>query len=210
MSDWFNCTKCAEHVHSRFLARPDVFFTGCVHEWRVACRVPINLFAIGGRAVRQHFGAYTREQYVDEPYLTALLTERTGLPSLLVSDAVAVHLSFGFQHMADERRVLESYRELARDAALHERLRRDYGARALSRSCPGAAPAALMQGRRQPPPPERPWGSGGLARGGGGGRAGRGRGGGAQVKSTAGLRGGRGSAAGVTQGQKVLQTGRDR
>ena len=135
MSDWFNCSKCAEHVHERFLASPDTFFTGCRHEWNVACRVPINFFAMPGRNVQSFFGSYMREQYVDEPYFTALLTERTGLPSLLVSDAVVVHFSFSFQHMADERSMLERYRQLARDDALHVRLRTKFGSRALSSSC---------------------------------------------------------------------------
>ena len=71
MSDWFNCTKCAEHVHAAFLQQPSRFFTRCVHEWRVAARVPINFFLMPGSAVRTHFAAYTREQFVDEPYFTA-------------------------------------------------------------------------------------------------------------------------------------------
>ena len=153
MSDWFNCSQCAEHVHERFLASPDTFFTGCRHEWNVACRVPINFFAMPGRNVQSHFGSYMHEQYVDEPYFTALLTERTGLPSLLVSDAVVVHFSFSFQHMADERSMLDRYRQLARDDALHVRLRTKFGSRALSSSCPTEAPVHLLQNRRQPSPP---------------------------------------------------------
>ena len=153
MSDWFNCSQCAEHVHERFLASPDTFFTGCRHEWNVACRVPINFFAMPGRNVQSHFGSYMHEQYVDEPYFTALLTERTGLPSLLVSDAVVVHFSFSFQHMADERSMLDRYRQLARDDALHVRLRTKFGNRALSSSCPTEAPVHLLQNRRQPSPP---------------------------------------------------------
>ena len=168
MSDWFNCTHCAEHVHSKFLARPESFFTGCLHEWHTACRVPINFFAMRGDAVRRHFSAYASEQYVDEPYFTSLLTERTRMPSLLVSDVVVVHFSFGFQHMAAERELLERYRRLSRDQALHARLREAYGSRSLSRSCPSAAPSDLLQGRRQRPYPN--------VTGRGAGRGGRGAG----------------------------------
>ena len=151
MSDWFNCTDCAEHVHAKFLARPEAFFTGCLHEWRVPCRVPINLFVMRGAAVREHFGAFTSEQFVDEAYLTALLTERTKVPSLIVSDSVVVHFSFGFQHMANERALLEQYRELSRNQAMHMKLKTAFGSRTLSRSCPDAALATAMPARRQPP-----------------------------------------------------------
>ena len=44
-----------------------------------------------------HFGAYASEHFVDEPYLTALLTQRTGRPSALVTDCVVSHFAFGFQ-----------------------------------------------------------------------------------------------------------------
>ena len=51
-SDWPQCTRCAEHVHEAFLASPESFFTGCMHEWRVPCRTSINFFAMKGAAVR--------------------------------------------------------------------------------------------------------------------------------------------------------------
>ena len=153
LSDWYNCTACAAHVHAAFLARPAAFFTGCLHEWSTPARVPINFFAMRGDAAAAHFGAYMRESYVDEPYLTALLTERTRLPSVIVTDAVAVHFSFGFQHLPDERATLEAYARLADDAKLHTELRERFGARTPSRECPSAAPAALMLDRRQPPHP---------------------------------------------------------
>ena len=66
ISDWYNCTECAEFIHNKFLARPEQFFTGCIHEWSVACRVPINFFVMRGAAVATHFGAYMNEQFVDE------------------------------------------------------------------------------------------------------------------------------------------------
>jgi hypothetical protein len=123
-------------------------------------------------------------QFVDEPYLTALLTERTKLPSLMVTDAVVVHFSFGFQHMADEKPTLERYRKLSKDAALRTRLAADYGSRALSTTCPASPPAHLLQGRRVlPSPAERvstkASGRGGKAAGRGGKGTGRGKGSGA-------------------------------
>lgn len=175
MSDWFNCSHCARHVHGLFLENPDRFFTGCVHEWHVAARVPINFFAMRGAAVRQHFGAYATEQFVDEPYFTALLTERTGLPSLLVSDTVVVHFAFSFQRMAGERELLERYRKLARDRDLLARLHRRFGSRELSHSCPVSAPSALFLARRQPPYPNATQ-SRAKGRGGRKARGGRGRG----------------------------------
>ena len=197
ISDWYNCTHCAEHVHSKFLERPEAFFTGCVHEWRTASRVPINFFVLGGRAVQTHFGAYASEQFVDEPYLTALLTERTRLPSLIASDTVVVHFSFGFQHMAEERALLERYRALAKQGPLHERLRRQYGQRPLSRTCPEAPPAALLQGRRNLTVNDRPpSGRGGGGNGSGGGRGGK-AGGGGGAKGGGGARGRPASAPGL-------------
>ena len=126
MSDWYNCTACAEHVHSLFLGAPSRFFTGCAHTWAVPARVPINFFAMPGRRVREHFSSYAKEAYVDEAYLTALLTERTGVPSVLVSDAVVVHLAFAFQHLRAPSDVLERYRKLARDATLLAQLKADF------------------------------------------------------------------------------------
>ena len=41
--------------------------------------------------------------------VTALLTQRTRLPSLIASDCVAVHFSFGFQHMAVPPTGLEAW-----------------------------------------------------------------------------------------------------
>lgn len=175
MSDWYNCTACAEHVHGLFLADPARFFTGCVHSWAVPARVPINFFVMAGRAVREYFGAYMHEAFVDEAYLTALLTERTRRPSALVADAVVSHLAFAFQHLEKPRELLERYRRLAKDAPLQARLRADFGARPLNRSCAAAPPAAQRQGRR-PPPVGRAAG-GGKGRGGAG--IGRSAGGGA-------------------------------
>ena len=160
MSDWYNCTRCAEFIHGKFLKRPESFFTGCVHEWSVPCRVPINFFAMRGLAVKSHFGSYANEQFVDEPYLTALLTERTRLPSLIVSDAVVVHFSFGFQHMTDEKAILERYKALAKDSSLHAKLAAQYGSRALSTSCPNAPPSHLLQGKRNLTANDRPPGKG--------------------------------------------------
>lgn len=163
MSDWYNCTACAEHVHSLFLGAPSRFFTGCAHTWAVPARVPINFFVMPGRRVREHFSSYAKEAYVDEAYLTALLTERTGVPSVLVSDAVVVHLAFAFQHLHAPRDVLERYRKLARDATLLAQLKADFGARPLNHSCAATAPAAQRQGRRvriAPPAQDRPLGRG--------------------------------------------------
>lgn len=190
VSDWYNCTACAEHVHSAFLREPARFFTGCIHEWSVAARVPINFFVMGGAAAQKHFAAYANEQFVDEPYLTALLTERTKLSSLMVTDAVVAHFSFGFQHMAEEKQVLERYRQLAKNTALKTKLAADFASRSLSTSCPAAPPAHLLQGRRVLPPPiERPLakagGRGGKSTGRGGKGSGRGKGGGAAPRSGA-------------------------
>ena len=152
MSDWFNCTRCAKHVHDKFLAQPAAFFTGCIHSWRVPCRVSINFFVMGGAAVRRIFGGYTskRRAFEDEPYFTALLTERTGMPSLMVTDAVVVHFAFGFQRMGQRSTaaLLGRYRQLAAAEDVHEELRRNFGGRNMSRTCPDAPPAGLLQGRR--------------------------------------------------------------
>ena len=194
ISDWYNCTRCAEHVHTKFLSGPEQFFTGCLHEWSVPCRVPINFFVMRGSAVVTHFGAYAKEQFVDEPYLTALLTERKSLPSLIVSDCVAVHFSFGFQHMVNEKEVLDRYRTLAKDTSLQRRLSDKFGGRTLSTACPKSAPAALLQGKRNLTANDRPPGKGG-GKGKGGGRGGKGVGG----KGPGGKGGGtasRGGAAG--------------
>ena len=175
VSDWYNCTRCAQHVHDKFLAKPDAFFTGCIHEWSLPARVPINFFLMRGDAVNEHFGAYASEAFVDEPYLTALLTERTRKPSLMATDSVVVHFSFGFQHMEDERTLLERYKTLSRDTDAQKRLSAAFGSRGLSRGCPSAAPRHLMQGRRNltandaPPRPAMARGSG-KGRGGGKGR----------------------------------------
>ena len=175
ISDWYNCTKCASHVHTRFLSNPESFFTGCIHEWSDAARVPINFFVMRGGAVRQHFGSYVHEQFVDEPYFTALLTARTKLPSLLVTDTVVSHFSFGFQHMQDEKELLEKYRKLGKDKALLSTLKEKYGGRTLSTVCPSTAPSHLLQGRRNNPRnDEPPWSeksAGGKGGGGGGGKA---------------------------------------
>jgi hypothetical protein len=197
ISDWFNCTKCAEHVHGLFLEQPSRFFTGCVHEWRTPARVPINLFVMSGVHVRTHFGAYANVQYVDEPYLTALLTERTQLPSLIVSDSVAVHFSFGFQHMTAERELLERYRRLAKDAPLHSKLAAQFGARNLSRACSAAPPAHLLLGRRNlPDATEQPTLRNSVE---GGGRRGRGAGRGSGAKGA-----GRGAAAALGRRQPAM------
>lgn len=163
MSDWYNCTACAEHVHSLFLEAPSRFFTGCAHTWAVPARVPINFFVMVGRRVREHFSSYGKEAYVDEAYFTALLTERTGVPSVVVSDAVVVHLAFAFQRLRAPRDVLERYRKLARDRPLLAQLKADFGARPLNRSCSAAAPTAQRRGRRErvaPPAQDRPLGRG--------------------------------------------------
>jgi len=148
VSDWFNCTACAEYILGRFLAEPSRFFTGCVHEWTLPARVPINLFLMRGAAVRTHFGQYQNEAFVDEPYLTALLTERTRMPSAMVTDAVAVHFSFAFQHVPKPAELLAQFRMLARNTRLHEQLSRAYGDRQPNRSCRSAAPLALLRQAR--------------------------------------------------------------
>ena len=189
ISDWYNCTQCAQHIHSKFLSKPDAFFTGCIHEWSVPARVPINFFLMGGAAVREHFAGYATEAFVDEPYFTALLTERTRRPSLMVTDAVVVHFSFGFQHMPDERQLLDRYRQLSRDGDVHARLSRNFGERVLSQTCPSSAPPHLMQGKRNLSandvamlPQASSRGGGGKIRGGGGGGGGGGKGRGAGGK----------------------------
>jgi hypothetical protein len=187
ISDWYNCTRCAEHVHKKLLADPEPFFTGCLHSWSVPCRVPINCFVMRGADVATHFGAYATEQFVDEPYLTALLTERTGRPSLIATDAVVAHFSFGFQHMASEKELLDAYRKLAKDEPLHTRLQAKFGHRTLSTTCASTPPAHLLLGKRnltandRPPSPPRSRGKGRGAKGGGKG-AGRGRGGAAGAR----------------------------
>lgn len=148
VSDWFNCTACAHFILNRFLDRPASFFTGCLHEWAVPARVPINFFLMAGSAVRTHFAAYQHEAFVDEPYLTALLTERTRLPSAMVTDSVAVHFSFAFQHIVRPAELLARFRALARNQQLREQLARDYGERLPNRSCRGAAPPALLRQAR--------------------------------------------------------------
>jgi hypothetical protein len=148
ISDWYNCSACAEFIHRRFLKQPEAFFTGCVHEWRLPARVPINVFVMRGDAVRRTFGAYAAEAFVDEAYLTALVTERSHAPSALVTDAVVVHFSFAFQHMAAQRELLERYRRLSHDRTLLAQLRASFGARTLNHSCPARAPPELLQGRR--------------------------------------------------------------
>ena len=52
-------------------------------------RVPINFFVMAGRRVREHFGTYRTEAYVDEAYFTALLTKRAGMAKLAVLAAAA-------------------------------------------------------------------------------------------------------------------------
>ena len=152
VSDWYNCSACADYIHALFLSRPSAFFTGCVHEWSMAARVPINFFAIRGDDVATHFGAYAHEHYVDEPYLTALLTNRTGRPSAMVTDCVVAHLSFGFQRLANISMLTTRYRKLAHNQQqLNELARQTSKGRVwpyLSRSCATTAPKALQQGRR--------------------------------------------------------------
>ena len=99
-----------------------------------------------GAAVREHFGAYAHENFVDEPYLTAKLTVRTRLPSMIVSDAVVSHFQFFQQQMPDQRAILERYRHLSKNISLHRQLANEFGGRGLSLSCPKTPPAALMQG----------------------------------------------------------------
>lgn len=151
VSDWYNCTACADFILHRFLEAPERFFTGCLHEWNVAARVPINFFLMKGSAVRTHFSKYLEEAFVDEAYLTALLTQRTGLSSAMVTDAVAVHFSFAYQHVAKPAELLAKFRVLARNKELHARLARDYGERLPNRSCRSAAPPALLRQARNRP-----------------------------------------------------------
>ena len=81
------------------------------------------------------------------------------MPSVIVSDAVVAHLAFAFQHLRAPRDVLERYRKLARDRPLLARLRDDFDARPLNRSCAAAPPAAQCRGRRPvPPAQDRPAG----------------------------------------------------
>ena len=159
ISDWSKCARCAQYVHSRFLAHPDAFFTFCAHEVTVPCRVPINLFAMRGDAVRAHFAAYAREagRWDDEPFLSSRLSELTGLRSLIVSSCVAAHFSFGFQMMSAERAgsLLAQYRALSRDANMQLRLRSTTSKKNLSQSCPSSAPAVLQQGLRRHKEPPR-------------------------------------------------------
>jgi len=98
ISDWHNCSHCANFIHDRFLSAPEAFYTGCVHEWSAAARVSINFFVMRGLEVARVFGSYANESFIDEPYLTALMTERHQKPSAIVSDSVVVHFSFAFQH----------------------------------------------------------------------------------------------------------------
>ena len=83
-----------------------------------------------------------------QPYLTALLTERTRMPSAMVTDAVAVHFSFAFQHVPKPAELLAQFRMLARNTRLHEQLSRAYGDRQPNRSCRSAAPLALLRQAR--------------------------------------------------------------
>jgi hypothetical protein len=76
VSDWYNCTACAEHVHSAFLRQPSRFFTGCIHKWGVAARVPINFFVMAGSAVQKHFAAYANEQVGALAHATSLSSSR--------------------------------------------------------------------------------------------------------------------------------------
>ena len=69
-----------------------------------------------------------------QAYFTALLTGRTGMPSAMVTDAVAVHFSFAFQHVPKPAELLAKFRLLARDKALHEQLARAFGERTPYRS----------------------------------------------------------------------------
>ena len=85
---------------------------------------------------------------MDEPYLTSLLTERTGMPSVVVTDALAAHFSFAFQHIREPQELLDKYRRLSKDQQLLARLRADFGTRSLNRSCAAAPPAQLITGRR--------------------------------------------------------------
>ena len=111
--------------------------------------------------------------------VTAWAVSRDGAPESIykaaMADAVVSHLAFAFQHLEKPRELLERYRRLAKDAPLQARLRADFGARPLNRSCAAAPPAAQRQGRR-PPPVGRAAG-GGKGRGGAG--IGRSAGGGA-------------------------------
>lgn len=173
ISDWYNCTPCATHVHAAFLARPHSFCAATHHARtrgsnpRARARRALGVPAQGVspqragpisarppiarnpsplarshrlpplvehglpcphkplrharrtrrgalRRIRPRGVIHTRypplayhtppppptpplcpARFIDEPYLTALLTERTSLPSVIVSDAVAVHFSFG-------------------------------------------------------------------------------------------------------------------
>ena len=155
ISDWYNCSKCADFIHSTFLAQPSAFFTGCVHTWTVPARVPINFLVMNGRRAREHFAAYTTEAFVDEAYLTAVLTERTRLPSALVSDTVVVHFAFAFQHVQAPREILDRYRRLSRDTKLLSQFGADFGARPLNQTCRATAPPAQQQGLRALPRPGR-------------------------------------------------------
>ncbi|KAL1499696.1 hypothetical protein AB1Y20_011891 [Prymnesium parvum] len=151
MSDWYNCTECANFILHRFLEAPARFFTGCVHEWSVAARVPINFFLMRGAAARSHFAAYLQEPFVDEAYLTALLTERSGIPSVMVTDAVVVHFSFAFQHVPDRQALLAKFRKMAQDLQPSAQLEQQFSGRRLNLSCRNAPPPHLQRHARNRP-----------------------------------------------------------
>eukprot|EP00966_Prymnesium_polylepis_P277967 6422383-Prymnesium_polylepis.1 len=50
------------------------------------------------------------------------------MPSAMVTDAVAVHFSFAFQHVPKPAELLAQFRVLARNTRLHEQLSRAYTA----------------------------------------------------------------------------------
>jgi hypothetical protein len=155
ISDWYNCSSCAQHVHSLFLADPARFFSGCVHELRIPARVSINFFAVKGSTAIPLFQRFVDDphHYIDEPYLTAFSTELTALPSAVVTDTVAVHYSFGAQHEMHlpevQRELLRRYRALAQNRSVQEDLRRRFGNRTLSRACPAKPPPEMLQGFRE-------------------------------------------------------------
>ena len=90
VSDWYNCTACAEHVHEAFLGNPARFFSGCIHEWTVPARVPINFFVMNGSAAREHFGAYANEQVrcKEAPFVGLSFCTYLKVPTYLLTPAL--------------------------------------------------------------------------------------------------------------------------
>lgn len=54
----YNCSKCADFIHERFLSTPESFYTGCVHEWRGAGLATVRKYRLAPR--RDQGTAYPR------------------------------------------------------------------------------------------------------------------------------------------------------